>query len=155
MISKASLQIFRFLRVLGMTLLLGIGILLFISVILRFFGISSAWIQELIQLSNVWMVFLGTAVLVYDKSHIALDLFTEGNLKVGIRKIQEVFISICIVLISLVFIIGGYYLFIEGQSQVSPMLRLTRSWWYLAIPVSGLFILIATVFRLFSIKQIK
>ncbi|SDI89637.1 TRAP transporter small permease [Natribacillus halophilus] len=142
-------------RVICLILLILIGVLLLLSIITRFFGISISWTDEVIQFSTVWMIFLGAAVAFFDKEHISLNLFNEDRMRVWIKFVRQLVISVSAIIVCLVFIIGGWELFQQGQFQSSPILQWPRSYWYLSIPLCGLLIITVVFIRFGDLKREK
>lgn len=58
------------------TLLLAITFILFINVVLRIFGLSFEWAEEVARYGIVWVTFIGSSVCIYKGAHIEVDAIT-------------------------------------------------------------------------------
>ncbi len=105
---------------------------------------SSSWTEELATFLMIWVSLLGAAVALNRGSHLGIDYFM-GKLPLRKRLYTEVFVFICVFLFSLfVMVIGGIVLVMNtlAYGQVSPALDLKMGYVYLAVPVSGFFLVL-------------
>jgi len=106
--------------------------------------------EELAVFMVIWVVLLGAAVALNRGAHLGID-YLVGKLPVRIRLYTEVFVFLCIVLFSLcVMVIGGISLVISTLKlgQISPALGVKIGYVYLAIPISGFFLVLYSVIGL-------
>lgn len=121
-----------------------------LQIVIRNFYIANVpWADEIIRLSVIWMVFLGSAAIVSEKKHIQLDVIQQW---VKNQKILS-FLSLLahfssILAVSLLFL-GGYKLALDSYRQISPIIGISRVYWYGAIPLSALFIFLVLIIKLF------
>jgi len=108
---------------------------------------ASEWTEELATFLMIWVALLGGAVALNRGSHLGIDYFMS-KLSPRKRLYTEVFVFVCIFLFSLlVMTIGGIALVANTfeSGQVSPALNLKRGYVYLAVPISGLFLVLYSV----------
>jgi TRAP-type C4-dicarboxylate transport system permease small subunit len=110
----------------------------------------STWTEELAIFLLIWVSLLGAAVALGRGAHLGIDYFV-GKLSRRKRLYTEIFVFLCIALFSLcVMIIGGIDLVISTLKlgQVSPALGVKIGYVYLAIPISGFFLVLYSVIGL-------
>ncbi|MDD5064501.1 MAG: TRAP transporter small permease [Phycisphaerae bacterium] len=110
----------------------------------------STWTEELATFLLIWVAMLGAAVALGMGAHLGIDYLVN---KLSIRKKlwTEVFVFLCIALFSLcVMVTGGIDLVISTLQlgQVSPALGIKTGYVYLAIPISGFFLVFYSVIGL-------
>jgi TRAP-type C4-dicarboxylate transport system permease small subunit len=110
----------------------------------------STWTEELAIFLLIWVSLLGAAVALGRGAHLGIDYFV-GKLSRRKRLYTEIFVFLCIALFSLcVMVIGGIDLVISTLKlgQVSPALGVKIGYVYLAIPISGFFLVLYSVIGL-------
>jgi TRAP-type C4-dicarboxylate transport system permease small subunit len=106
--------------------------------------------EELAVFLLIWVSLLGAAVALNRGAHLGID-YLVGKLPVRIRLYTEVFVFLCIVLFSLcVMVIGGISLVVRTLElgQISPALKVKVGYVYLAVPISGFFLMLYSVIGL-------
>ncbi|MBT3243259.1 MAG: TRAP transporter small permease [Bacteroidetes bacterium] len=103
----------------------------------------SSFTDELARFLLIWVGLFGSAYAVGKKKHLAIDIL-PSKLK-GIKKRNLlIFINILIILFSVSILVAGgirlVYITLTLE-QISPALRIPLGYIYLAVPLSGLFIL--------------
>ncbi|MBN1307988.1 MAG: TRAP transporter small permease [Chitinispirillaceae bacterium] len=104
----------------------------------------SQWTEELAVFMLIWVAMLGSAVALERGAHLGIDYFTE-KLSARLRLYTELFVFCAVAAFSIcVMIIGGIDLVASTLQldQVSPALGVRVGYVYLAVPVSGFFILL-------------
>jgi TRAP-type C4-dicarboxylate transport system permease small subunit len=112
----------------------------------------SSWTEELAIFLLIWVALLGAAVATGRGAHLGIDYFVQ-KLPPRSRIVTEVFIFLCIVLFSLlVMIIGGIDLvqMTFALKQKSPALGIKMGYVYLAVPISGFFMVLYGVLELLN-----
>lgn len=104
----------------------------------------SSWTDELATLLIIWVALLGASVAFIRQGHLGVDYFV-GKLPPRPRLLIEVCVYLLVAFFALaVLLIGGLKLvgltLLTGQ--VSPALGVKMGHVYLALPVSGFFILV-------------
>jgi TRAP-type C4-dicarboxylate transport system permease small subunit len=99
------------------------------------------WYDEIARICFVWMVFLGAAVGVKRGAHFGLHLLVD---KLGplAKRSAALLTPLVIIAFSIVLIVQGWALMEFGQFQSTPVMGLSKTWVYAAIPVSGLLMIL-------------
>lgn len=103
---------------------------------------QSSWTEELATFLMVWVGLLGASVALNRGAHLGIDYFVQ-KLSDRKRLYVEVFIFLCIGLFSLlVLFIGGIQLVSKtlAMGQMSAALKMKMGYVYLALPISGFFL---------------
>jgi len=118
-----------------------------IQVVGRELGIAPPWTEELSRYLMIWIALLGAAVIVRESGHIGIDIFI-GLVKNRIAK-QVIFALsyICTILVGIIMLYYGIYVTMQNFGQISPALRISFSWVYMSLPISGVLVVI------FSLEQ--
>jgi TRAP-type C4-dicarboxylate transport system permease small subunit len=95
--------------------------------------------EELIRYLEVWVVFLGASMCVKDDTHPAVTIFVEFFPEPVRRRVKFI-VNIAVFTVGMVMIIIGYRFAIRYTGQLTPTLRMSISFVYAAIPVSGFLI---------------
>ncbi|MHC4418855.1 MAG: TRAP transporter small permease [Planctomycetota bacterium] len=107
----------------------------------------SDWTEELATFLMIWVGLLGASVALNRGAHLGIDYFTL-KLSPRQRLWTELFVFFCVALFSLlVLVIGGVRLvsITLQNNQVSPALGLKMGHVYLALPISGFFLVLYSV----------
>lgn len=106
--------------------------------------------EELAVFMIIWVALLGSAVALNRGAHLGID-YLVNKLSIRKRLYTEIFVFLCIVLFSLcVMIIGGMDIVISTLKlgQISPALKVKVGYVYLALPISGFFLVFYSVIGL-------
>lgn len=126
-------------------LMLLISIVLFIQVVARFvFSTGTFWTDELARFSLVWLVFLGAAVAIRDRSLINVDILE--NLFPSWTKFLKFFQVIASLIFCILLFKVGWETMGLVTAQRSPNMGVPMSVVYASIPIAMLIIL----FHLFT-----
>ena len=104
----------------------------------------SSWTEELATFLMIWVGLLGASVALNRKAHLGVDYFV-GKLTPAKRLGTEIAVFSCVALFSFfVLILGGARLvsITLMREQVSPALQLKMGYVYLALPISGFFLVL-------------
>ena len=124
----------------------------------------SSWTEELATFLMIWVGLLGGSVALNRGAHLGIDYFM---LKLSARKrlYTQVFVFSAVAVFSLlVLVIGGIQLvqITLMNNQISPALELKMGYVYLALPISGFFLvfysvelLVETIVALAKGKQLE
>jgi len=118
------------------------------QVLARLFPVVSvSWMDEVIELSFAWMVFLGTVVLWRDGDLITIDFLPKAlsGRRVGLL-LDIVLYALKLVFLS-VFTWQGAYLTAQTTRTSTSMLDLPKAIWYGVIPFSGFVMLAYTSYQ--------
>lgn len=112
----------------------------------------SSWTEELATFLLIWVALLGAAVALGRGAHLGIDYFVM-KLPDKARLKTEIFVFFCVAAFSfLVMVVGGFDLVRTTfhLEQTSPALGLNMGYVYLAVPISGLFLLLYSLLGLFE-----
>jgi len=107
----------------------------------------SSWTEELATFLMIWVGLLGASVALNRGAHLGID-YLVSKMKRRQAMYVSLFVFAMIMTFSLlVMVIGGIQLVhrILITNQVSPALGLKMGYVYLAIPISGFFLVIYSV----------
>jgi TRAP-type C4-dicarboxylate transport system permease small subunit len=110
----------------------------------------SKWTEELATFLLIWVALLGAAVATGRGAHLGIDYFVQ-KLPPRDRMGAEIFAFLCIALFAFfVMILGGAELvrMTLDLKQKSPALGIQMGYVYLAVPISGFFMLLYSVIGL-------
>ena len=100
-----------------------------------------SWTEQICGILFVWITFLGSAVLYRRVLHIAIDMLLvlmPASARVFFYWINEGLIFLLAVL--MIWFGGRHALF--NMSQTFGALEITPSWFYVAVPISGLLMVV-------------
>jgi TRAP-type C4-dicarboxylate transport system permease small subunit len=131
--------------VVGMVLVVLWGILT------RFIFVSpSRWTEEVATNLLIWVALLGAAVAFARQEHLGLDYFVN-KFDPAARRLNAIVVQLSVILFAATAMLyGGYVLVAETlrAGQLTPVLGMKMGYVYLAVPLSGVFIM------LFGIEQL-
>lgn len=105
------------------------------------------WLQEVTSAFFVYGAFLGLAVATRRSDHLMLSAITE-TMTGRTRRFVEVFNRLVVLVCGLVMVGFGWENFLHGFGSYRMPSLTPLAWWYLAIPISGVFVV------LFAAEQI-
>lgn len=112
------------------------------QVVFRYFiGTSLDWIEEVSRILLIWLTFIGAAVALKRKGHIAVDYFV-AHLPDRIRYYFEIGTYVLIVAFSAFLCVQGMAFALLSERTTFPALQVPVSWQYLGLPVGCLFMVI-------------
>lgn len=115
----------------------------------------SQWTEELAIFLLIWVALLGAAVALSLGSHLGIDYFV-GKLSKGKRIVTEIIVFALILAFAVYVMLYGGYDLVKSTfelGQVSPVWKIKMGYVYLAVPVSGFFMVIYSFIGL--IERIK
>lgn len=128
------------------TLLSAIILLCVVQIILRYFTSAAlkpfAWGDEVVRLSSIWVSFLAASIGVRDSSHLSVDFFIEKLIsKAALATVKR--IATGLVLVALALLVWyGISRTIANVPTMMQNLPISMAWFYAAIPVGSLFLLL-------------
>jgi TRAP-type C4-dicarboxylate transport system permease small subunit len=105
------------------------------------------WYDEVARLCFVWMVFLGAASAVRRGAHFRLHLLID-RFGPRLRRANDLLVGLLVVVFGGVLVAGGVAMWPVARGQVSDSLELSMVWFYGALPVGGVLMI------LFSLPQL-
>ena len=111
------------------------------QVIFRYFiGNSLDWIEEVSRILLIWLTYIGAAVALKRKGHIAVDAFL-GLFPESFRRVADIVTSILVVAFSAFLCVQGVTFALLSEHTTFPALQVPVSWQYLGLPV-GCFLMV-------------
>ena len=108
---------------------------------------QSPWTEELATMLLIWVSLLGAAIGFIRKSHLGVDYFVN-KMSLKAQVIGEALVYLFIAFFAaLVMMYGGTRLvaLTLRLGQVSPAMQLKMGYVYMAVPISGFFILVFSI----------
>lgn len=110
----------------------------------------SRWTEEVATFLLIWVSLLGAAVAFDRQEHLGVDYFVN-KMDPGAQLILGVVVQVVILLFTAsAMVYGGYVLVSETlhAGQLTPALGMKMGYVYLAVPVSGVFIMLSSLERI-------
>ena len=143
-IEKYLLRVITFVLVLqGLGLVVLIGLEVLFRYVIRN---ALSWPEEVAGIVFVWFTLLGVALVMRDDEHIAFDFLTRHTPRF-VSKIIMLFSMLMIQVYALFMIYQGYSYARMFSFETTPAARINLLWLNLSLPVSGLLILIYSLFK--------
>lgn len=121
-------------------------------------GKPSSWTEELATFLLIWVSLLGAAVALGRGAHLGIDYFTH-KLPERNRIQTELFVFAVVSLFSFLVMVGGGISLVMhtlALEQISVALHIPMGYVYLAIPISGAFLVLYGTIGFFErITQLK
>ncbi|MGE4296898.1 MAG: TRAP transporter small permease [Desulfovibrionaceae bacterium] len=112
--------------------------IIFVQVIFRYcFGHSFEWSEELARFLFVWVVFLGSALIMGESGHLAVRFLPEKFKDRLFGLVLETFINLCSYVFILLLLVQGGKMTSIMTFQTAPGLGISMSWVYSVLPVSA------------------
>jgi len=125
-------------------------------VVIRHLKLSSVfWIDDIINLLIVWMVFMGSVLVARENDHINIPFLIHLLRKKS--RFFNIVIAIfnqVLVLFFLLFLLKGVWDFMSVAAFSNlPRIPIAKSWWLLPVFISTLLMLIYSLKKIFSLIQ--
>lgn len=120
-------------------------------------GAPSRWTEEVATFLLIWVALLGAAVAFSRDEHLGLDYFAK-KLDADAQRLLAVIVQgLIISFTGSAMVFGGYVLVTETlrSGQVTPALGIKMGYVYLAVPVSGMFILMFCAERIMELLSAR
>ena len=104
-------------------------------------GRSLFWTEELGRYILIWIIFLGASIAMREKKHIGID-YLVSKLKSPVNEIILKFGSLLIFFCAVVFIVYGIRISLIAMMQNTAALNIPIGYIYMAIPVSGILLIL-------------
>jgi TRAP-type C4-dicarboxylate transport system permease small subunit len=128
-----------------------ISVVVLVQVLVRFvlthlgLNISAPWTEELARFLLVWLIFLGAAVGCRRMQLISLDFVLKALPGLIGQAARYIALGLCLYLFMLLVIYGHQFVRIIGATELSPVMQISKSWVYWAMPVGGALMIINTL----------
>lgn len=117
------------------------------GVVTRALGQQAEWTEELARFLLVWVTLLGGAVAFGTKGHLGVDYFV-GKFHPDAQKFMAVIGHVIVLFFALaIFVFGGSRVVLDALAveQMTPALGWKMGYVYLALPISGVFMVLFTI----------
>lgn len=146
---KLNNLITKVLKILIITVFLALIISCVLQVFTRFILNSSlSWTEELARYSFIWANLLGAALCTKSKSNATVSVVTE-NISNKNRKKLSLIINILTILIGAILIVFGSKVAWAVRTQLSPALRISMAFVYMAAPIFGALITFYSIYDIY------
>lgn len=118
-------------------------------------GHQSRFTEELAIYLLVWLSLLGAALTYAEHGHLGVDYFVK-KLHPAAQKVAEIAVELLVMAFSaLALVYGGWDLVSQNleTGQVSPALGIEVGYVYLAVPLSGVFLIVFAIAHLALMAQ--
>ena len=134
-------KLYKVLLTICFLLMLAMVTIIFTQVIARYvFSNSLTWSEEVGRYVFVWITFLGAALAVRNKAHVALDVLVV-RLPLTLRVPIIAFGYVAMMVLAGIMIYASITMINMGSRQVSAALQLPMKYVYMILPVSGALII--------------
>ena len=100
---------------------------------------SLVWAEELSRYLFAWLIMIGAVIAIKERKHIFIDLIIN-RLNKKTKILIDLFMSIAIILFSLMITFVGFNLVYTTRNTLSPSLNLPVNYaFYAALPVLSIF----------------
>ncbi len=113
----------------------------------------SRWTEEVATFTLIWVSLLGAAVAFDRQEHLGVDYFVKK-----LDPTAQLILAVVVQLVVLVFaasamVYGGFELVTKtlNSEQLTPALEMKMGYVYLAVPLSGLFIMLSCLERILEL----
>ncbi len=111
--------------------------IIFAQVVSRyFFGYTPEWSEELARFLFVWVVFLGSALIMGESGHLAVQFLPLHYKNKPFGKVLEIIINLSSYLFILILFVQGSRMTKIMTFQMSPGMDIPMSYVYFVIPLS-------------------
>ncbi|MCF8010323.1 MAG: TRAP transporter small permease [Clostridiales bacterium] len=139
-LNKVTDKINQVCKVLVTTFIIVLIVSMTVQVILRYvFDFALSWADGLARYMLVWTSFLGAAVAVKSRSHIALT-FVRDRFPARTKNIFILLSRLCFMTLIIVVFVSGIKTVKLVIPQISSAIPMSMAWFYAAVPVSALVI---------------
>lgn len=140
-------------KILSLVSILMVGLLAFgviLAVFLRyFFSLSYGWFEEFLTMLFVYINFLGAAICIREKQHIAITLLIDSFPK-KIRVVFAIGIQLVIIAVSVFLTIYSSRWIASVGSTPSPSSGIPFGYFYAIVPVSSIISIFYAVIDILS-----
>ena len=152
-ITRVSTMCLQWLLIAAMTLLV---VDVVWGVLTRYVGGEQAsWTEELARFLLIWVSLLGGAAAFEQKSHLGVDYFVtkfDDSIRDNLKRFSY---AIVLFFAISIFVVGGSRVVYNALvlDQTTPALGWKMGFVYLAIPISGVFMVLFTIANLLELRN--
>lgn len=121
-------------------------VIIFAQVVTRyFFGYTPEWSEELARFLFVWVVFLGSALIMGESGHLAVQFLPDKFKGTILGSVLDMIINATGYAFIILLLTQGWKMTSIMTFQRAPGLDIPMSWVYVVIPVSCVLMLLYLV----------
>ncbi len=126
-------------------------IVVLLGVLFRYVLLSPlSWSEEVARYLMIWAASLAISIGIMRREHLGIT-FLISRIPPSAQKVAAVLVNLAVLWFLWVLTKFGYYMALEGQTQLSPVLakyRVNMMWSLSAIPVAGALAIIQTILQI-------
>lgn len=138
---KLSILCNKIALIIASTSFLVMTILIFSQIVSRFIDYSLSWTEELSRFLFIWATLLGISIGVKQKFLISFTMIKEA-LPTLVQRYLNIFIDLLILGFAVILVFYGIELVNRVSQQLSSAMRISMSYVYIVVPITGTFMLI-------------
>lgn len=108
-------------------------------------GAAIFWTEELIVLLLVWSVLLGLPVQLWEHEEIVVDVWPARGPR--LRRLKRALAALSSIVFCAILLWAGWRYALRGMPVASPVLGLSRFWFFLPIPLCAALAIVALLAR--------
>jgi TRAP-type C4-dicarboxylate transport system permease small subunit len=133
-----------------MALMVVLSVDLILGVFSRYVLVRTfTWYDEIARACFVWLTFLGAAVGVKRQAHFRLHILVD-RLSARPREAADILLPLLVIFFAGVLIRQGLVFLELGKFQQTPVMGLSKTWIYAAIPIGGALMILYSLGPLWS-----
>ena len=112
----------------------------------------SRWTEEVATFLLIWVSLLGAALALERQEHLGVD-FIVKKLHPDAQHVLGIVVQLVVIsFVTAGMVVGGVVLVVETlrSGQLTPALNVKMGYVYLAVPISGILMLLSAIDRLFG-----
>lgn len=118
-------------------------VIIFAQVVTRYlFGYTPEWSEELARFLFVWVVFLGSALIMGESGHLAVQFLPDRVKGTALGTLLDIIVNVAGYVFIILLMTQGWKMTSIMTFQRSPGMDLPMSWVYAIIPVSCVLMLL-------------
>lgn len=115
----------------------------------------STWSEELASYLFAWVTILGAAYVFGKREHMAIPVIVERFSESIQRKLALLSEVIVLLFAIVIMIYGGISITSLGMGQLSSSLGIPMGYFYMVIPISGVFIAVYNILNIYDLIHQK
>jgi len=140
-------------RTVGTLFLIALLITVSLQIISRFVIKSPIrWTEEGARFLFFWVALMGASVSVHGRRHFTIEVYDPKKIKTPwLRLLLEIVPEIIVLAFCLLLTYYGWLYFESGKTRLGIEVPLSMSLVYLALPISGISMMVYTVANIFNL----
>lgn len=134
-------------EILACLFLAGIVVLMFLSAVLRKFGLPINWAGDFSLLLFTWSCFFGADLSIREKSLVSVDMLIE-KFPVKVQKVIRIVCQIAAMLLLISFVYFGVPLCIQSVARKFSNMNMSYSWATASVPFGSALMAITSAVNL-------